>query len=430
MKYIYAMLCCMMAAAACAQQKTKVIFFADPKLPPGVGGYDIYVDDALAGHMEAGAVINYSLAPGNHTVRAKTEQETSIPISVEAGTTQYFESGIQIGSTGGGPKFRPVPAGEGKSAINNIDPATLRMTNKSAAITELPKQPMLIFYSDPKLPSGTGGYDVYADDALVGRLTPRAVLTLSVNPGTHTVRAKTEQESVQTVSIEPGGTRYFECGVQIGATGGSPTFKEVPEADVPASVRNKDPRVAAARDAASQTEFGLKAGANFSTLSSSINSTSSSVTGFHFGMYMRARIERDFYFRPELYYSSQGQDDAYKYTNGASAGSATTTLNYVNLPLLFEGGRVVTFQFGPQVGFPVSGKQVGTVGNTKLNDDLKSIMKTELSLVLGLGLNVSQHVHLGVRYHLGMTDAMKISGATSDFKIQNRVIHAFVGVSF
>jgi hypothetical protein len=182
------------------------------------------------------------------------------------------------------------------------------------------------------------------------------------------------------------------------------------------------------------SQFGIKTGFNVSTFSASINSEASSLIGFHIGGFMKAPIHGNLFFRTELFFSSQGQKDNYKYgSNGPSAGSTVTTVNYLNFPMLLETGKKVTFQAGPQLGILMSGREKGTIGNQPVNDDLKEVMKsTDFSFLLGLGINASAHLHFGARYQLGLSGIFaKPPNAPVDFpSIKNRVFHFFVGYSF
>lgn len=189
--------------------------------------------------------------------------------------------------------------------------------------------------------------------------------------------------------------------------------------------------ITAANSQDTTTVFGLKAGINYSIFSASVNSDASFKTGFHIGGFIRTPISRNAFFRPEIYYSRQGQKD-----DLGSGDETTTTVNYVNVPFLFEIGRKVSFQFGPQMGLLVSAREKGTIGSEDIDDDLKSVMRTvDVSAVLGIGFNPSQNFHLGVRYNIGLTDIYKgdedanIPGL--DFPdIKNRVFHFYVGYSF
>lgn len=185
---------------------------------------------------------------------------------------------------------------------------------------------------------------------------------------------------------------------------------------------------------AQDTKFGIKTGANLSMFSASINSEVSLKPGFHLGVYLRHGKTDKFHIRPELYFSSQGQKDNYVTGTGSqSLGKTTTTINAINLPVLFEFGKKVTFQFGPQLGMLLSGHEKGTIQNKSVNDDLKESMNSvDVSMVLGLGFYAGENFNLGVRYNFGVSPIFKTpQNAPSDFpKIDNRVIHLYVAYSF
>ena len=184
-----------------------------------------------------------------------------------------------------------------------------------------------------------------------------------------------------------------------------------------------------------KTVFGLKSGVNVSIFSASVNSESSFRTGFHIGVYVKSHMSNNWYFRPELYYSGQGQKDDWQTPpNGPSVGNTTTTVNYLNVPLLFETGKKVSFQFGPQIGIFLSGTEQGTINNQKVDGDLKEEFKPiDLSLVLGLSVNPTENFNFGLRLNNGLTD---IYTADPDYPgieyppIKNRVFHFYVGFSF
>jgi hypothetical protein len=111
-----------------------------------------------------------------------------------------------------------------------------------------------------------------------------------------------------------------------------------------------------------QIQIGFKTGANLSIFSASINSDPALKPGFHFGAFLKIPTSSKLFFRPEFVFSSQGQKDNYIIpSSNKSVGSTKTTVNYFNVPLLFETRGKVFVQFGPQIGFLLSGKEKGTI---------------------------------------------------------------------
>lgn len=186
----------------------------------------------------------------------------------------------------------------------------------------------------------------------------------------------------------------------------------------------------------SKVAFGIKGGLNISTFSASINSESRAKSGLALGIYIKNQIGPKFYFRPELYYSSQGQKDNYLYPyGGPSIGSTTTNMHYLNLPILFELGNEVSFQFGGQIGILLSGSEKGTVASVDIDQKLNDVMTTaDFALVIGVGYSLNRHFNGGIRFNYGVTNIYNPdndSGSNSDVpNIQNRVFHFYVAYSF
>lgn len=183
-----------------------------------------------------------------------------------------------------------------------------------------------------------------------------------------------------------------------------------------------------------KVQFGIKAGMNMSILSASINSDSKFKSGLNIGFYLKAPMGRNAFFRPEMFYSVQGQKDNYTYSTGADAGKTTTTLSYLNIPLLLEFGKTITFQTGMQVGVLLSAGEKGRIGTEPVDDDLKKFMsKVDMSFVVGMGANLTPRFNLGARYNLGLSDIFK--NAYEPYpglefpSVKNRVFHFFVGYS-
>lgn len=183
-----------------------------------------------------------------------------------------------------------------------------------------------------------------------------------------------------------------------------------------------------------KVQFGIKGGANVSGLSASINSDSEFKSGLNVGFYFKAPIGRNAFFRPEMLYSVQGQKDNYTYSTGVDAGKTTTTLSYLNIPLLLEFGKTITLQTGMQVGVLLSADEKGRIGTEPVDDDLKKFMsKVDMSFVVGMGANLTPRFNLGARYNLGLSDIFK--NAYEPYpglefpSVKNRVFHFFVGYS-
>lgn len=179
--------------------------------------------------------------------------------------------------------------------------------------------------------------------------------------------------------------------------------------------------------------FGLKGGINLSMFSASINSESRAKPGLALGMYLKKQIGPKFNFRPELYYSNQGQKDNYVYpTGGPSIGTTTTNMHYINVPLLFELGNKMSLQFGGQLGVLLAGKEKGTIASVDIDENLNDVMTAaDFALVVGVGYSIGGHFNGGARLNYGVTNIYSPDEDSGlDIEVHNRVFHFYVAYSF
>lgn len=183
--------------------------------------------------------------------------------------------------------------------------------------------------------------------------------------------------------------------------------------------------------------FGLKAGINVSSFNASINSEPKSKVGLNFGLYIKKKLNGNrSFFRWEIFYSNQGQKDNYVAPpSGPSIGHTTTSMHYINSPLLFEYGSKLSLQAGVQLGILVKGTEKGKVDGESVNDNLNDVMKkADLGVVLGIGFNPIEKLSFGFRYNIGVTDIYKgDAGANLPFEypnVSNRVLHFYVATTF
>lgn len=186
----------------------------------------------------------------------------------------------------------------------------------------------------------------------------------------------------------------------------------------------------------SKVSFGIKGGINISTFSASINSESRAKAGLALGIYLKKQIGTKVFFRPELYYSNQGQKDNYLYPyGGPSIGSTTTSMHYLNVPLLFELGNKLCFQFGGQLGILLAGREKGTVASVKVDDKLNDVMNTtDFAFVVGAGYSLGRHFNGGIRFNYGVSNIYspdQDSGSLIELpKVHNRVLNFYLAYSF
>jgi Outer membrane protein beta-barrel domain len=165
--------------------------------------------------------------------------------------------------------------------------------------------------------------------------------------------------------------------------------------------------------ASAQVQFGVKAGANFATLSGSGSDGAKTKVGFNGGAFAHIPITNSFFLQPELVYSGQG-------AKATSDGmDFNVNQNYLNIPVLVkyhhESGLFA--ETGPQLGFLLSANV--NAGGT--SQDVKSSYKsTDFSWAFGLGYMLSSMpVGIDARYNLGLTNIA--AQAPSDQSVRNSV---------
>ena len=160
---------------------------------------------------------------------------------------------------------------------------------------------------------------------------------------------------------------------------------------------------------AQNTNFGIKAGYNSSSVQISNSSDFDSKSGLHAGGFAHIHISSHFAVQPELMLSCQG----------AERGNTRLKLNYINVPVLAQymindGFRLQT---GPQIGFLVSAKQ--KIGDVEIDiDDVYDAV--DIAWSFGAGYIFSSGVGVDLRYNIGLNN---ISDDES-FKAKNRVLQA------
>lgn len=160
--------------------------------------------------------------------------------------------------------------------------------------------------------------------------------------------------------------------------------------------------IALIANTAQAQDWGIRAGANFSTVSNSIDTNSQ--TGYYAGIYRQfGIIPKLLYIQPELQFSKQGFD-----TNVSSVD-----LNYIHLPVVARIYimKILSFETGPQFGVLVSD-----------NADNLNFNSTDTSWDFGMSINLPFKLSIDARYVTGLNEL--IDGTDS----KNQVFQ--VGASF
>jgi hypothetical protein len=172
-----------------------------------------------------------------------------------------------------------------------------------------------------------------------------------------------------------------------------------------------------------QFQFGVKAGANFTTLSDDQGNSDRTQFNFNAGVFAKMPIARFVSFQPELVYSGQGS----RYDDGAG-GIGAQHLNYFNIPLLFKFAHRSGFFFetGPQVGFLLSATQK----DQGFNLDLKPYTNSaDFSWVFGFGFKIPESpVGIDFRYNVGISNINNNSVPGNNGTIRNDVLQ--IGLTY
>ena len=145
-------------------------------------------------------------------------------------------------------------------------------------------------------------------------------------------------------------------------------------------------------NSANAQDWGIRAGANFSTLS---NSNASSQTGYYAGVYRQfGIIPKFFYIQPELQFSKQGFD----------TDLSTVDLNYIHLPIVARVYvlKLLSFETGPQFGFLVSD-----------NADNYDFNSMDTSWDFGMSINLPFRLSIDARYITGLNELIDGSDSKS-----------------
>ncbi|MES2573566.1 MAG: porin family protein [Bacteroidota bacterium] len=164
---------------------------------------------------------------------------------------------------------------------------------------------------------------------------------------------------------------------------------------------------------AQDVKFGAKAALNVSNLDGDIDG--SSLIGFQVGGFAEIKFSEKFAIQPELVYSTQGAKTE------AFGPEVDIKLAYINIPVLakYYVAKSFSVEAGPQVGFLLSADVDG--------EDVKDIFSsTDFGIAAGLGYDFTENLSAGVRYYLGLSNALDVSGADS----KNSVLAVSVGYKF
>lgn len=175
-------------------------------------------------------------------------------------------------------------------------------------------------------------------------------------------------------------------------------------------------------------QFGIKGGANISSISDDGFNDAKSKVGFNAGVFMNAPLAESFSIQPEVLYNRLGSK-----LGEINGDNVNLNLDYISVPLMFQYNATPQFylEAGPQFSFLTSAK-VKNSGNDNESDDIKKYMNNfDFGVGLGAGYYFTQNIGLTARYVAGFTDFTKDdSGISADAKNKNNAFHVGLAYKF
>lgn len=150
---------------------------------------------------------------------------------------------------------------------------------------------------------------------------------------------------------------------------------------------------------AQDVTYGVKVGANFSTLNGDAFDTDM-ITRMHAAVTADIALSDSFSIQPEVMYSAEGAKQA-------GGGNGELKMNYLRIPLMvkFYVSEGFSIDAGPQVGFLVSAED-------EAGNDLKDAYEsTDFGFNIGSTYLMDSGVNFSVRYNIGITDVVDGSDA-------------------
>ena len=177
--------------------------------------------------------------------------------------------------------------------------------------------------------------------------------------------------------------------------------------------------------ASAQIQFGVKAGANFATLTGTGSNGATTKVDFHGGGFAQIPLVNSFFLKPELVYSRQG-------AKATSDGVVyNINQNYLNIPVLakYQHSSGLYGETGPQLGFLLA----ANVSSGGSSQDVKSSYKsTDFSWAFGVGYKIPLiNAGIDARYNLGLSNiaATQVSGySVKNSVFQLGVFYVFGGL--
>jgi opacity protein-like surface antigen len=179
--------------------------------------------------------------------------------------------------------------------------------------------------------------------------------------------------------------------------------------------------------------LGIKAGLNFTNITSASSISNSSETGFQVGLFLDPSTKSILGSRTELLYSHQG----YNYATGETTGKVY--LDYIMLAQLMAIN--ITHFVQIQLGTQKAENDQPSTGNASADAIINYYNRVDFGFSGGLEVRPFMGIIVGARYNLSLTNLYKIPTSdtgnvpdyipsTSDLNFKNNLVQVYVGYRF
>ena len=196
---------------------------------------------------------------------------------------------------------------------------------------------------------------------------------------------------------------------------------------------------------AAQAQFGVRAGANYATLSTRADNPNTADAdgrvGYQVGIFYEKKLNGRFSVVPEVQFSHQRvylEVDAHGIPDANYSARYQLTLNYLNVPVLLRATRGQLYlEAGPQVGLLQSARETGSesigsfTGSYRREFDQRratdSYRRFDVGVVAGVGLKLSAGFSVGLRASTGLLSLARAPQYDiNPIKLKNQVVQAAV----
>ena len=161
--------------------------------------------------------------------------------------------------------------------------------------------------------------------------------------------------------------------------------------------------------------LGIRAGANFATVTGGDIPEVGAITSYYAGVYYQMSLIKDLlYLQPEIQYSSQG------FSSKESGTTVDYSMDYITVPILAKIYviKIFSFEAGPQFGFNISDSFETS------NSKGYTVETFDPALALGMNINLPFHLSIDARYVYSFTETV------TNTNEKNQVVQVGLGVRF